>query len=222
MKAARSHCYDAHELEKAAGLLRDVLASPGCYGMNFSNIKGYLGEILVRADLVCSASPGGPTLQAKGNQSSIDLELKSGGRVLMRIDVKTSTLKSEERGTPDYWGWALAQGKKKPVSGSMFVCVALDDSFASRAYYLVRERDLSEFALENGIGQFKNVTHGLRLLEDAGRLGEVPANTQDHFRRWHRMLEAGTVLHVPAEPGTLFRALCQHAGVKDLSSSSGD
>jgi len=124
--------------------------------MNLSNIKGYLGELYVIRKL---QSEGGSIIQ-KGNQSGYDVGYNN-----YKIDVKMSSHKDDLNAGFKFWGWALKQkNKKKPISCTHFVCIALDDNSNSKYYFIINSKHINSFP--KGIGQFKSVNNGFSYYED--------------------------------------------------------
>jgi hypothetical protein len=142
------------KIKKTIALLKGIINDPVCEKMNRSNIKGYLGELLVRSKLEqekCEVLP-------KGNQSGYDLEFDD-----IRIDVKTSTYKEEMADFPRYWGWALRhENKKRGISCTHFVCVALNPDLSVKNYYVINAKLVKEFP--GGFKQFRNVVNGFGIL----------------------------------------------------------
>jgi hypothetical protein len=138
--------------------LRTIINDVNCKKMNLSNIKGYLGELLVAQKLI---NEGHPIIQ-RGNQSGYDIEIPNSK---IKIDVKFSTIKSEVANCPPYWGWALKhKNKQKEISCSHFVCVAVDENLEPLNYYIILASNLHNFPT-SAIKQFKNVDHGCVLLQ---------------------------------------------------------
>jgi hypothetical protein len=92
-------------------LIKKLILDLNCSRMNLSNVKGFLGELLVKKKLESEGVP----VTHRGNQSGHDLEVVYEGEVF-KIDVKYSNLKSEYHRNCYNWGWALVhQNKKRPV-----------------------------------------------------------------------------------------------------------
>jgi len=141
-------------------LLKKVILDPNCSRMNQSTVKGYLGELLVKAKL----EREGALVEHLGNQRGYDLQFNHGGRPF-KIDVKFSALKCEYCPGQNNWGWALVhQNKKRPVSCTHFVCVAVDYQLEVIGYYVVSHNQVGRFPA--GVGQFGRVKHGFILFED--------------------------------------------------------
>lgn len=127
-------------------LLKLLLRNENCKHMNLSTIKGYLGELIVREKLESE----GCVVRQKGNQCGYDLEFEN-----IKIDVKTSTLKEEMPGKLG-WGWALKQkSKKRRLSCTHFVCLALDEKYNEKAFYVIKKDNAQKFPA--GPKRFKNV-----------------------------------------------------------------
>lgn len=121
-----------------------------------SGVSGFLGELIVGTLLQTS----GHDVQHFGRQHGSDLRVRKLG---VDIDVKTSLPKTEI-GVP-HWGWALLSGsKKKELTFTHLVCVALDDSLEPSALYVIRRADLERFPA--GIPPFTNNKHILLLTQD--------------------------------------------------------
>jgi hypothetical protein len=126
--------------------LKKIICDENCRHMNLSTIKGYLGELIVKTRLESE----GCIVEQKGNQCGYDLEFEN-----IKIDVKTSTLKEETPGKLG-WGWALKQkSKKRKLSCTHFVCLALDKKNNEKAFYIIRKEDIGKFPANSK--RFKNV-----------------------------------------------------------------
>lgn len=122
--------------------------------MNRSIVKGYLGELLVRAQL----EKEGCAVTHVGNHAGYDLEWAA-----VRIDVKLSLLKLEIPNFPEYWGWALRpKNKVRNISCTHFVCAALNRGNEVDAYFVIKARDLQKFP--KGISRFRNIANGFGIL----------------------------------------------------------
>jgi hypothetical protein len=152
--------------------LRLLNFDPNCNRMNYSNIRGYYGELLVRQKLY---EDGFRHVEHKGNQSGYDLEVKDGR---IRIDVKTSKLKGTKR-HPD-WGWALSLKSKKKITCTHFVCVALDEKFNLDAFYIIHSKDLSQFP--EGGRRFNTVNHQFSVAKNGNWRSE------DYFKTCKELL----------------------------------
>ena len=144
-----------------------VIRAKHCERLSKSSVVGFLGELLVKKTLH-DEGMGKENIVHRGNQSGIDLECKfSGNGPSIGIDVKTSTQKHEflkTDGNFRNWGWALmTKTKKENKLLTHFVCVGLDDGLDAKTIYVVPSSALEDFKIENGISQFRNVTHGLLL-----------------------------------------------------------
>src|ERR1700724_1160231 len=102
--------------------LKLIIKDENCARMNQSTVKGYLGELLVKAKLESE----GLKLFHQGNQTGHDLEYTNDNQSV-KIDVKCSSQKSEFDKVAPNWGWALQhENKTKPITCTHFVCLALD------------------------------------------------------------------------------------------------
>jgi len=152
--------------EKSIEKLKSVIFDENCKSMNLSNIKGYLGELLVAQKLITE----GCKIKMLGNQSGYDIEIP---KTKITIDVKFSTIKSEVKDCPKYWGWALKhKNKKRPITCSHFICVASDEELNPIKYYILKADHL-ERCPKSAIGQFKNVEKGLVLLKDSNEINTI-------------------------------------------------
>lgn len=123
--------------------------------MNRSSVKGYLGELLVMQHL----KREGYTVTQRGNQSGFDLIIEE---LNAKVDVKLSILQVGK--IPQHWGWALKhENKKRRISCSHFVCVALDKGLNTINYYIIKAKHLNKFP-KSGMGRFKGVSNGLVVL----------------------------------------------------------
>jgi hypothetical protein len=114
--------------------------------MNRSVVTGFLGELVLGALLQAD----GYAVEHYGGQHGVDVCVP---KLRVRIDVKTSTLKTELG--MRLWGWALQSGsKKKALNFTHVVCVALDEAFQLSALYVVNVADLEKFPA--GVSPFKN------------------------------------------------------------------
>ena len=130
--------------------------------MNKGTLVGYLGELLVLQKLQSE----GIEVTHLGNQKGVDLSCSSPfNSDIIRIDVKTSRLKDEFKVTGRRnWGWALNhKNKVKPITCTHFVCVQLNEALQPCGYVVIQKDLLNLFP--PSYGQFKNVEHGLGLLE---------------------------------------------------------
>ena len=170
--------------------LRDLIKDPIAHSMNLSTVKGFLGELLVAQRL---RQEGGEVI-LKGNQSGHDLELHKGS---IKIDVKLSTLKSEVKGCPKYWGWPLRfdRNADKLVSCTHFVCIGVNDDLLPVRYYVIKSGDLLKFP-QCTIPQFKNVRHGLVKLEKWESFQEVRQAIQSYFLTSKDLIDTGVAVRV--------------------------
>lgn len=183
-------------------LFRKLILDPNCSRMNQSTVKGYLGELLVKAKLESE----GIAVEHLGNQSGYDLQFNYRGEVF-RVDVKFSTLKCEYCPGQNNWGWALVhQNKKRQISCTHFVCVAVDTKLEVIGYYVVSLNQVERFL--SGVGQFGGVKHGFILFEDESY---VP-NKHDRFFQLcetsRQLLKDGAIIFV-GKNESLLRALSQ-------------
>ncbi len=130
-------------------LLKTIILDENCKRMNKSEVKGYLGELIVLKKL----QNEGFKLEHRGNQSGVDIIANN-----FLIDVKTSTLKDDGYGI-DVWGWALKR-KDKDVKFSTAICVALDEKLDVVRYYCIYRENVESFKskherLTNVISRFQ-------------------------------------------------------------------
>lgn len=149
-------------IEETIGRLKSVITDPNCSKMNKSTVKGYLGELLVKAKLEAE----GLEVTHFGNQSGYDLEYGRQNHSF-KIDVKYSEPKCDFEKHVTNWGWALQhENKKKPISCTHFVCLAVDQKLECLAYYVVSRQCLEHFGRPFS-GRFKKVNRGLAAFEAA-------------------------------------------------------
>ena len=92
--------------------LKLVIKDENCARMNHSTVKGFLGELLVKAKLESE----GLEIIHRGNQSGFDLEYAK-EHSHFKIDVKYSEPKNDFEKAVTNWGWALQhENKKKPIT----------------------------------------------------------------------------------------------------------
>ena len=177
-------------LEESIQILKNVIFDENCKRMNLSNIKGYLGELQVAQKLISE----GCDIKMLGNQSGYDIEIL---KKKISIDVKFSTIKSEVKGCPHYWGWALKhKNKKRPITCSHFVCVASDEYLNPVKFYVVKTDHLENFP-ESAIGQFKNVEKGFVLLNDFNEFHSIKNTAlQNYFQDCKGLLKNGIVTEI--------------------------
>lgn len=124
---------------------------------------GFLGELLVREKLESE----GREVKHFGNQSGYDLWYGK-GTVEVKIDVKASRgdpIRDEFRA----WGWALlSTSKKRKLSCTHFVCIALDATLMPHAYHVIPSSKVKAFP--HAAGRFKSVMHAY---------GSMPACTRN-------------------------------------------
>lgn len=160
--------------------LRAVISDPNCRSMNQSTVKGFLGEILVREKLVSE----GVEVIHMGNQKGYDLLIPSSSPEI-RIDVKTSAAHLIEATLHKTWGWALhSTSKKRPISCTHFVCIALDTELFPFAYYVIESSSVAQFPA--AAGQFKSVTNAFAAHH--------PTNPYDPGTSWHSIHDKCTNL----------------------------
>lgn len=179
-------------------LLKKIILDPHCSRMNLSTVKGYLGELIVKAKLESEEV----RVKHLGNQSGYDLEVISIGEVF-KIDVKFSAFKREYHSQQDNWGWALIHGnKQRQISCTHIVCVAVDHALDVVNYYVIPKQHIELFP--PGAGRFRRVKHSFLLFGD-----DVP-NSQERwshqFEISKQLLESAKVVQVRSN-GNLFQAL---------------
>jgi hypothetical protein len=178
------------DVNKTIELIKRLIFDPNCARMNLSNVKGYLGELLVKAKLESE----GVEVTHLGNQSGHDLELTYKGK-LYKIDVKFSTLKSEYHRGECNWGWALIhQNKKRDVTCTHYVCLAVDPTLDGVGYYVIpREHAELFFA---GVGQFKGVKHSLMLFQNKEFAPDANAKYFQLYETSKKLFQTGTAVFV--------------------------
>jgi hypothetical protein len=178
---------DQYDTDNALDLLKKIMRLSN---INLSTVKGFYGELLVKAKL----EDEGISVRHKGNQSGHDLEFELSGRNV-RIDVKTSTLKSElgkKFSTVWYWGWALdSDNKKRNISCDQFICVALDKNFNVNAYYIIKAEYIRKKMFPRvGFPQFKNVSQGFVITPKGSRFPlYFKEEFLDYFQTGNQLLE---------------------------------
>jgi hypothetical protein len=181
-------------------LIKKVIFDPNCARMNLSNVKGYLGELLVKAKLESE----GVEVTHLGNQSGYDLELVYKGKVF-KIDVKFSTLKCEYQRGEENWGWALIhQNKKREVTCTHYVCIAVDPKLEAVGYYVIRRENAELFL--SGVGQFTGVKHSFMLFQNKEFTPNVDNKCFQLYETSKHLLDTSTALFV-ARDGSLLNAL---------------
>jgi hypothetical protein len=172
-------------IEETISRLKSVITDPNCSQMNRSTVKGYLGELLVKAKL----EEEGLAVTHLGNQSGFDLECRGLKRPL-KIDVKYSEPKHDfEKGVTN-WGWALQhEHKRKPISCTHFVCLAVDHELERLAYYVVNRQCLEHFGRPFS-GRFKKVNHGLAAFEEPP-VGNSKATTLTAWTEFEKQIAKG-------------------------------
>jgi hypothetical protein len=173
------------DILQTISLLKQVISDENCARMNLSMVKGYLGELLVKAKLESE----GLVVKHLGNQSGYDL--LSGN---FKIDVKFSALKNEVGGSGAYWGWALLhQNKKRGISCSHAVCVAVDGNYAVNSYYVIPESNFGYFPC--GVGQFSKVKHAF-LIGNERDLPEFNEGWRGLYEKSYDLLQQGKAKQV--------------------------
>ncbi len=172
-------------INQTIALLREVIADDNCSRMNLSTVKGYLGELLVKAKLQSERLAVGHM----GNQSGYDLQAGS-----LRIDVKFSTLKNEFGTDGHYWGWALVHGnKQRAISCTHIVCVAVDDANSVTSYYVIPRAHINWFP--HGVGQFGRVKHGF-VVVNGKRLPSADRKWLAFHKRSQQLLNGKKAIRV--------------------------
>lgn len=181
-------------IEKLRALIQDPVANAS---MNLSTIKGFLGELLVAERLQTE----GADVLLKGNQSGHDLEIDGGA---IKIDVKLSTLKSEVKGCPNYWGWPLRfeRNVDKDVTCTHFVCIGVNDELKPVRFYVIEAGDLTRFP-QCTIPQFKKVKHGFAKLEKWESIEEVKDSIQGYFEVSKKLVDEKIAVRVRTEDSLL-------------------
>jgi hypothetical protein len=133
--------------------LKDIINDPNFSRMNMSNVKGYLGELIIKYRL----EKEGCTVIHKGNQSNYDLEVTH--PVVARIDVKFSSVKGTKK-YPDY-GWALKFKNKKDLKSTHFVCIGLSSDLGEETVCIIKADDIDSFSANDG--RFKTVTNAFSI-----------------------------------------------------------
>lgn len=145
--------FKMNSLPDTIAKLQAVITDPNFGSMNQSTVKGFLGEVLVRKKLISE----GANVTHMGNQKGYDLLVTSLAPE-MRIDVKTSAAHPIGNTSHDTWGWALhSTSKKRAISCTHFVCIALDRKFFPFAYYVISSSLVAQFPA--AAGQFRSVTN---------------------------------------------------------------
>lgn len=180
-------------INKTIQRLRAIISDGNCKKMNLSNIKGYLGELLVIQKLLDE----GHEIIQKGNQSGYDIEIPNKE---IKIDVKFSTIKTEVANCPPYWGWALKhKNKQKEISCSHFVCVAVDKELKPLNYYIIKASNLCHFP-SSAIGQFKNVERSFGLLKNHRQILSIEdKKIGKYFEICRKLLYEKTIIKVSAK-----------------------
>lgn len=173
-------------------LLRKVIKDPNCGRMNMSNIKGFLGELIVKERL----ENAGYEVYHQGNQSGYDLSfwIEDGDKEI-KIDVKTSTLKDGFSCGRKHWGWALKHSNKKnPLSATHFVCVGLDDELQARRFIIIPAGWVGKFP--KGIGQFKKVDHALCDFQKPFDPETLPTEKRNYIKKCQTWLKHKPIIRL--------------------------
>jgi len=151
--------------------------------MNMSVVKGFLGELVVGSLL----RGRGYDVHHLGGQHGSDLVVRQLGA---EIDVKTSSLK-KELGCP-HWGWALHSGsKKKALTFTHLVCVALDASLELAGLFVIGRADLERFPA--GVPPFVNNRRILFVTQDGNSTAGVNERQKTAVSTCAELLRAGAV-----------------------------
>jgi len=187
-------------LDNTINLLKRVISDENCKKMNLSNVKGYLGELLVVKKLAENTH----NIVQKGNQSGYDIELPDEN---IKIDVKYSTIKAEIKNCPLYWGWALKfKSKKRPITCSHFVCVAANQDYDVAAYYVIKSENLNLFP-KAFLKQFQNVERGLCLIYKPSNYSKVTDESlKNYFQNCSKLLDEKLLVKVSPK-GNLLKTL---------------
>lgn len=185
-------------IERLQAVLRDDICSQH---MNKSNVTGFLGELLVLKLL----RDAGEDVEPRGNQAGDDLVVSA---LNAKLDVKCSTVKQELGDGFRHWGWALTStAKKRQVTATHFVCVALDNDYALARLFVVRASEMSRFP--PGERRFKSVTHCLIVPVDQGQeRSAVQGFNASRLKSCEALLGDGTVqVALPTEGARLVAAI---------------
>ena len=145
-----------------------------------NHLKGVFGELLVANEIMKMFSHN--ELEYKSGQSGCDLELKSKSGKIVKIEVKTSTLKNEgiipQKSFPDegkvfFWGWRFREPKKdKKEKFDVAVLVALTEKednektklkWLPAEFFSFRAKDVK--LEEKNSRRFSNVKRSVILFE---------------------------------------------------------
>lgn len=174
-----------NSVRKTIDVLKEIIQDENCSHMNLSTIKGYLGELIVKLKL----EKEGCSIIQKGNQSGYDLKFKD-----IKIDVKTSSFKKETFNSPFSWGWALKQkSKKRLISCTHFVCVALNKNYKVDAFYIIKKENIKYFP--KGIKRFKGVQKVFSVLPNTNALN-VPEELSILFKKCRVLEKEGKVTKI--------------------------
>ncbi len=165
--------------------LKGVITDKNCRKMNLSNVKGYLGELIVLEKLLKE----NVKVVQKGNQSGYDIEIVDLG---IKIDVKLSTIKTEVKNCPPYWGWAIKhENKKRDLTATHFVCVALNEDFSVKDFYIIKAKDYQRFP-KSAIRQFGKVENGFTILSDKRAIENITdKKLKEYFNKCSALVENG-------------------------------
>jgi hypothetical protein len=195
-----------NDVKETIELIKRLIFDPNCARMNLSNVKGYLGELFVKAKFESE----GVEVTHFGNQSGHDLELTYQNRIY-KIDVKFSTLKCEYSPKQNNWGWALIhQNKKREVTCTHYVCVAADPELEVVGYYVIRREHAELFF--SGVGQFKGVKHSLMLFQNKEFAPSVEAKYFELFETSIKLLNSGAAIYVDKD-GSLLNTLYNSSNI---------
>jgi len=163
-------------------LLKKVIRDENCERMNKSEVKGYLGELIVFQKL----RNEGYKPEHRGNQSDVDIIVND-----FKIDFKTSELKDDGLESK-IWGWALLR-KDRVIKYDAAVCVALDKNLDVNAYYCVSRSNVSDF--ESHHGHYTNVLN--RFHKFPHPPDENSSNKfKEAFEQSEQLLKEGKVIAI--------------------------
>jgi hypothetical protein len=178
-------------IESAIELLRKVITLNEFERMNRSTVKGFIGELLVKAWL----KREGIDAEHLGNQSGYDLEFNYAGRPF-RIDVKMSMPKDEFGWGFDCWGWALKHAnRKKSISATHLICIGCDHKANIEEAYVVPAETIELFPA--GFRQFSKIQHGF-VVPCAPPQKDINPPSDDLYVESQRLLNDRTIIRVKA------------------------
>lgn len=177
-------------IENSIKRLKDVITDNNCKKMNLSNVKGYLGELIVLEKLIKEEV----TVEQKGNQSGYDIELVE---YSIKIDVKLSTIKTEVNDCPPYWGWAIRhENKRRDLTATHFVCVALNEDFTVSDFYIIKTKDYKKFP-KSAIRQFGKVENGFTILKEGKTLNDIKDKSlKTYFKKCSTLVDKGLAVRL--------------------------